>query len=261
MSPSETLTDDSKCPVPHDKRETWLNSMKNSDNSNTSSGLTPAPATTQNEEKCPVPHESRDIWLKSQGVAKNSTSVPTQDIECDSSTLPETPHYKTDVKLPEEREVSSIPRTNSHGNWVYPSQKQFYEAMIRKNWNPDAKDMETIIPIHNSINERCWNYIKLWEKNQGGDECGGIQLTSFKGDSKKMTPRAFIRSYILGYTKPFDRHDWTVNRCGKNIDYVIDFYSEEDSKGRPQVYLDVRPKLNSFEGIKLRVMRSLGLQK
>lgn len=24
---------------------------------------------------------------------------------------------------------------------------------------------------------------------------------------------------------PFDRHDWTVNRCGKEVEYIIDYYS------------------------------------
>ncbi|OBA27765.1 cytochrome c and c1 heme-lyase [Hanseniaspora valbyensis NRRL Y-1626] len=175
------------------------------------------------------------------------------ELSCDSKKLSDAePVYKTNVNLSESREISSIPRTDSNGNWIYPSQKQFFEAMSRKNWNPDAKDMQTIIPIHNNINERCWNFIKYWEKGLGGENCGGIQLSSFKGDSKKLTPRAMIRTYLLGYEKPFDRHDWTVNRCGKQIDYVIDFYSEDDPTGQPQVLLDVRPKLNSFEGIKMR---------
>lgn len=27
--------------------------------------------------------------------------------------------------------------------------------------------------------------------------------------------------------RPFDRHDWYVNRCGKEVKYVIDYYSFE----------------------------------
>lgn len=183
-----------------------------------------------------------------------------EDIECSSDQLPEIPNYSTQVDLPTEREKSSIPRTGTGENWIYPSEKQFFEAMKRKNWDPNAIDMKTVVPIHNSVNERVWNYIKIWENGQGGDACGGIKLTSFKGDSKKLTPRAWFRSAVLGYSKPFDRHDWIVNRCGKQIDYVIDFYSNDNSanQGLPDIYLDVRPKLNSLEGFRLRVLKSLG---
>lgn len=44
--------------------------------------------------------------------------------------------------------------------------------------------MKVVVPLHNSINERVWNYIKSWEDKQGGEACGGIKLTNFKGDSK-----------------------------------------------------------------------------
>ena len=65
---------------------------------------------------------------------------------------------------------------------------------------------------------------------------------------------------MLGYTEPFDRHDWTVERCGgEKVEYVIDFYqgkqSEENARkgdGKLNFYLDVRPKLNSWEGWRMR---------
>jgi hypothetical protein len=34
---------------------------------------------------------------------------------------------------------------------------------------------------------------------------------------------------------PFDRHDWIVDRCGREVRYVIDFYFNEDKAGTPQV--------------------------
>lgn len=47
---------------------------------------------------------------------------------------------------------------------------------------------------------------------------------------------------------PFDRHDWTIEREGKEVRYVIDFYSGQPEPGRPlAVYLDVRPALDSVE--------------
>jgi cytochrome c heme-lyase len=54
-----------------------------------------------------------------------------------------------------------------------------------------------------------------------------------------------------------------VDRCGSKIEYVIDFYAGKQRPGQPQgqglnFYLDVRPKLNSWEGVKTRVSRFWG---
>jgi len=53
-----------------------------------------------------------------------------------------------------------------------------------------------------------------------------------------------------------------VDRCGKNVDYVIDFYSGKGEglmgKGL-NFYLDVRPKLNSWEGVRMRASRIFGM--
>lgn len=251
-----------KCPVDHSAREVWLKQQN-------SEIKAPHPIPSNSGEKCPVDHEARGKWLEFGSQEKNKKmptsvdggSIPTAVETHSSDKLPENPIYLTDVKLPTEREISSIPRTGADSNWIYPSQKQFFEAMKRKNWDPTAKDMETVVPIHNAVNERAWFHILKWEEGQGGDSCGGIQLTSFKGDSKKLTPKARWKLF-LGYQKPFDRHDWTINRCGKEIDYVIDFYSGKPSPLNPNMasfYLDVRPKLNSFEGLKLRVLKFIGL--
>jgi cytochrome c heme-lyase len=191
-------------------------------------------------------------------VPEEAIEVSTNDTTCDSSKLSNTlsDTTTTNVNLPTERELSSIPRTLANSNWVYPSQKQFFEAMQRKNWNPDQDDMKVIVPLHNLVNERAWRHILMWEQpyeEQTTKKCGGITLTSFKGDLKKLTPRAWIRS-LMGFEKPFDRHDWKINRCGVEVEYVIDFYTGENN----QVNLDVRPKLNNLEGVKMRVFRAFG---
>lgn len=46
--------------------------------------------------------------------------------------------------------------------------------------------------------------------------------------------------------RPFDRHDWYVNRCGKEVKYVIDYYSFETpdpSTGETAIdyFIDARP--------------------
>lgn len=271
---TSTSTSTSQCPVPHQASH---------------------PAPTQDQPVCPVSPSSRQAWLdkvsvtvtapdaiESPSYASHASRAPapaaasaspplpiantsTDSTTCDSSVLMNDTSVKdnttSNVDLPVEREISSIPRTSSLSNWIYPSQKQFFEAMQRKNWNPDTSDMKVIVPIHNLVNERAWKHILMWEQpynEQATKECGGITLTSFKGDSKKMTPRAWLRLVIGGQQPPFDRHDWLVNRCGTEVEYVIDFYNGEE-QGDANVWLDVRPKLNSWEGIKLRCMKAFGL--
>jgi cytochrome c heme-lyase len=75
-----------------------------------------------------------------------------------------------------------------------------------------------------------------------------------------MSPKARINTF-LGYTAPFDRHDWVVDRCGTKIEYVIDFYAgkNEGTGAKLNFFLDVRPKLNSWEGWKMRAAKTLGL--
>lgn len=92
-----------------------------------------------------------------------------------------------------------------------------------------------------------------------GYRCGGPKLESFANKMERMTPTARFNT-LLGYTAPFDRHDWVIDRCGTRIDYVIDFYAgRPDGNAAPSFYLDVRPKLNTWEGVKMRAMRWTGL--
>ncbi|KAI5949217.1 CYT2 [Candida theae] len=267
-----------RCPVDHSTRQSWLSKLtgSGSNNNDTTSEQVRKELVSSPQQVCPVNHDSRSAWLDKVSVsvttpdsaveipqqASSSTSTTATDTTtCDSSTISNTLQDTTtsNINLPTDREISSIPRTSSNQNWIYPSQKQFFEAMQRKNWNPDSQDMKVIVPIHNLVNERAWKHITMWEGShyqEAMKQCGGITLTSFKGDSKKLTPRAWIKSNIWGQPPPFDRHDWTINRCGKEIEYVIDFYSGDGDSG--QVWLDVRPKLNTVEGVKLRIARAFG---
>ena len=106
------------------------------------------------------------------------------------------PVASSSTSLPQHREVSSIPRTDGT-NWVYPSQAQFYAAMARKQHDPRASDMRVLVPIHNSVNERAWSEVMTWERGNGGEKCGGIKLTSFKGRPMDRSPRARL-NILLG---------------------------------------------------------------
>lgn len=243
-----------KCPVDHSQRASWLQKMKGSQKGTEPQTAVPGP------ETCPVDHSARADWLKNVTVTTllktEAIEVPTALEGCNSDSLGKG-YSISDTDLPLDREISTIPRTDTRSNWIYPSQKQFYDAMKRKNWRPEAEDMQTVVPIHNQVNELAWNHILNWERSyveESKATCGGISLTSFKGDLKKLTPRAWFRLQILGLAKPFDRHDWLVSRCGVDVPYVIDFYGG----GESGVVVDARPKFNSWEGFKLRVGRAFG---
>lgn len=148
---------------------------------------TTAPATTgQNADVCPVDHDTRAAWLESQ---KSKPALPSTT--CDSSSMDQSlstpsitnPPPPPTKSLKKDREISTIPRVfSSNGNaesptdgltsknWIYPSEEMFFNAMSRKNWDPKAEDMRTIVPIHNAVNERAWHDIKEWEKGKGSEK-------------------------------------------------------------------------------------------
>nr|CAG4636478.1 EOG090X0CJG [Eubosmina coregoni]SVE70035.1 EOG090X0CJG [Eubosmina coregoni] len=155
--------------------------------------------------------------------------------------------------LPTQRQVSTIPKAGASENefWQYPSQQMFWNAMLRKGWrwkesDLEPKDMDNIIKIHNSNNEQAWQEVLKWEALHAY-ECGNPKLKSFGGKAKDYSPRARIRQ-LMGYELPFDRHDWLIDRCGKEVRYVIDYYDGgkvfEDYKF---ALLDVRPAMDSWE--------------
>lgn len=162
--------------------------------------------------------------------------------------------------LPTDREVSSIPKADPQNGeserWVYPSPQMFWNAMLRKGWqwrndqlNPD--DMDTIVRIHNVNNEAAWREVLKWEAMHY-KECQTPKLRRFAGDSKNFSPRARIRHW-LGYELPFDRHDWIVDRCGKDVRYVIDYYdSDKVDPDYKFALLDVRPALDSISAFRDR---------
>jgi cytochrome c heme-lyase len=155
--------------------------------------------------KCPVDHPTPDsscpvdhnIVSKPQGTSKDTCPVDDTSRSTWSrffSSSPNIPASPTSLSL--EREVSSIPKPNE-GNWVYPSEAQFYAAMARKDHNPQAADMKTIVPIHNAVNERAWSEIMKWESGRGGEACGGVQLVNFKGRPNDKSPKAHL-NMLLG---------------------------------------------------------------
>jgi cytochrome c heme-lyase len=271
--------DAAKCPVDDKTRELWLQQAQQARAAQAAGAAPATPQLPQAATPAP-PQQSSSSW--SSWLRLPSFSRQTQ-ADTPASTPAPAPRAKS--QLDESRVISSIPRSSDPGpsacpandeqetgasktgHWVYPSEKQFFDAMKRKGHDAAAADMKTVVPIHNAVNERAWAEILKWEAPyvepvvKGG--CGGPRLHSFAGlGSATMSPKARVNT-LLGYTAPFDRHDWVVDRCGTRVEYIIDFYAGRNDtaggKGKLNFYLDVRPKLNSWEGVKMRAMRAVGV--
>ncbi|KAL3460559.1 cytochrome c/c1 heme lyase-domain-containing protein [Aspergillus heterothallicus] len=156
------------------------------------------------------------------------------------------------LDLPVDRELSTIPRGDSEGNWEYPSPQQMYNAMLRKGYTDTPQDaVEAMVAVHNFLNEGAWNEIVGWErvfskgllngwaKCRHGEENLAMELAKeeffeqkgttpptppprllrFQGRPQELTPKAQILQALgrvyptkFGTKPPFDRHDWYVMR-------------------------------------------------
>jgi cytochrome c heme-lyase len=277
-TPPSTTASESACPVDPKTRSLWLQHAQAKAQTGKQDASTPLPPS---HPPLPTPPP--------QPLATKECS--SDRITGQTAAPPHPPTITPPRPLSQERAISSIPRSNTHssspypqttpanaesesghhpsGNWIYPSETQFFNAVMSKNTtsSPSAllSSISHIIPMHNAVNERAWSLIKSWEGNSS-DRCGGPKLASFAGrGGGASSPRAKWNVWVMGKREPFDRHDWVVERCdGSTVDYVIDFYEgkkrEGGGGGKEDVsfYLDVRPKLNSFEGVRMRAERMWG---
>ncbi|KAK6211669.1 cytochrome C heme lyase [Colletotrichum tabaci] len=246
------LSPPSACPVPHDQRQS----------------ATPP-------SSCPVPHD-KPKEAESKGFLQQINPLNYMFKE-----LSQAPAENQTVALPTEREPSTIPKGSGDGNWEYPSPQQMYNALLRKGYtDTDVTAVESMVSVHNFLNEGAWAEIVSWEERFGKGLYRGWQACSrgeensddmveklkdgteaaptlirFQGRPKDMTPKA-VMWQVAGWLypskfetePPFDRHDWFVSRkmggVEKEIRYVIDYYSgEPEPTGEPVFYLDVRPAM------------------
>uniref|UniRef100_A0A3B5BB33 Holocytochrome c-type synthase n=1 Tax=Stegastes partitus TaxID=144197 RepID=A0A3B5BB33_9TELE len=187
---------------------------------------------------------------------KGATAGMKNDIDPANMMPPpnQTPSPDQPFALSLSREESTIPRHGAEKNWVYPSEQMFWNAMLRKGWrwrddDLAAQDMTNIIHIHNRNNEQAWQEILKWEALHAAECPCGPTLKRFGGKAKEFSPRARVRHW-MGYELPFDRHDWIIDRCGKEVRYVIDYYDGEINKETYQFsILDVRPAFDSLDAV------------
>ena len=57
--------------------------------------------------------------------------------------------------------------------------------------------------------------MRRWEALHAA-QCGEPRLKRFQGRPNEYSPKARLLK-LLGYKLPFDRHDWVVDRCGRDV--------------------------------------------
>ncbi|KAG9032914.1 holocytochrome c synthase [Tulasnella sp. JGI-2019a] len=201
--------------------------------------------------KCPVSHDQ--INPLNQMPSLSQAPAPSQAIA-----------------LPTERVISSIPRPATPeepavgpSKWEYPSPQQFYNALVRKGWETPEEHVETMVEIHNFLNEEAWNEVCKWEQRWNKESYQEPELARLHGKPGELSPKARIHLFAgwlfpsrFSSEAPFDRHDWVVRRpsTGEEVRYIIDYYSAPDEPdGSPVFSLDVRPALDSPGSIVQRI--------
>ena len=112
--------------------------------------------------------------------------------------------------------------------------------MAKKGWDPHEPDMAWVVSIHNTVNEQTWREVMAYERLHASS-CPTPKLARFRGRPADLSPKARVRGWF-GAVAPFDRHDWVVDRCGKEVRYVIDFYQG------PQVFMPEGPAPHAGAG-------------
>ncbi|KAG2439316.1 hypothetical protein HXX76_004675 [Chlamydomonas incerta] len=163
--------------------------------------------------------------------------------------------------LSTERVASNIPKGGTESTWLFPSPQMVFNALKRKGKGEDVTedDMDGFIAAHNSMNEATWQRVAQWEILHRG-ECDTPTLLRFQGKPHDLSPLAWVR-HMLGGPAPFDRHDWVIDRCGKEVRYIIDFYFFDDKAGTPQAFeIVARPAVDSVEAALDRVKMNIYLK-
>ena len=189
------------------------------------------PLQTQSTEpsSCPVKSPSSPLAAQTQlstSIAPSSTLSKLNPLNYMPTSISQARAADQTVSLPLERETSSIPRGDSECNWEYPSPQQMYNAMLRKGYTDTPADaVESMVAVHNFLNEGAWQQIIEWEQifgqglKKGYERCkrgeeerrrnlwkepeidDQPRLIRFMGRPKDMTPRA-VMLQVMGWIYP-----------------------------------------------------------
>ncbi|RHY93642.1 hypothetical protein DYB37_001023 [Aphanomyces astaci] len=232
-------------------------------------------------EGCPVKHSGNTTSVVGEGcpvVKKQKVyNVYSQEID-PTNNMPSNPNQEPNdgqkYPLNTTRVTSTIPKGGTDGTWTYPSEQMFFNALRRKGKGEDVHEghVQTIVSIHNNMNERAWNQVAAWEEalhpgyaldttnpwlyippivtqyTNTNNMCrSDSKLLRFCGRPDDLTPIARLKTLFgFVYDKPFDRHDWVVVRNDNTEQrYVIDYYFDDDKAAE-----DAVPRLHDVTSVK-----------
>lgn len=123
--------------------------------------------------------------------------------------------------------IPSSGRGNSDDgqHWVNPSPNQLYRALLRNDKPIGTNDVFDVSMVHDMVTLNSWWAVMEYE-DMHKDECPNPTLARFEGKDGIYSFKAKVIKAMTGVV-PFDRHDWYIDRCGKEIKYIIDYYSIE----------------------------------
>lgn len=108
-------------------------------------------------------------------------------------------------------------------------------------------DVDTIYICSSSSSSKI--QVVTWEQTLHPECTDSMRLVRFQGKPDEPTPKARLNT-LLGYRAPFDRHDWVITRCGKEVTYLLDFYHGRATPGKPvAMHIDARPAATDADGI------------
>lgn len=139
--------------------------------------------------QCPIPHDKDTLSPLNQMPTLSHDRAPNQKIDLPttrtSSTIPRPPpagssssssasSSSTAAAAATHSDPSNPYNTSSQQDqddtktWEYPSPQQFYNALVRKGWETPEEHVETMVEIHNFLNEQAWEEVLDWEKLRRG---------------------------------------------------------------------------------------------
>ncbi|KAJ9124343.1 hypothetical protein QFC22_001143 [Naganishia vaughanmartiniae] len=135
--------------------------------------LQPQPSSPDSKPaQCPVQHGQSPLSGLGGGVSSSSTKPVPEGQLNPLNQMPTLSHQRApgqEIELPIERTTSTIPRPHAEEKvWEYPSPQQFYNALVRKGWETPEEHVETMVDIHNFLNEEAWQEVLKWESGQRG---------------------------------------------------------------------------------------------
>jgi len=188
-----------------------------------------------------VPHELTpaqldNAWARIEKVDyQRKASDPSYAGNTLTEAQKQSPAPRQPISLPTDRMKSSIPKADG-GYYQYPSPQQAYNAMLRKGKEPDIYRAEEFVGTHNKMNERGWEQVLKYES-----------VTHPECKAKDVKMKKFNGDYNNRVKKSFDRHRWTIQRCGKEeTTYLLDYFDTKEVDERTMPYSNDEIEIRVF---------------